>query len=710
MTLKSTDNIRKMQDFADSQYHRPHDPHVTIPAGPPQPYDIKEDGSWEEGDVQVIKRSSLRRRRTVLTLSVIAFTIGSLMIVLSSPYSKEFLAPGPLNSSHAQLLAGKGADRCAACHSGSTSSAFGWVAHAFSGASNKLTQSELCLECHKSTLNEQFALNPHSVDPVQLSQKTATFQNASFVSNLSMPPVSSDNKIACSACHREHKGNIDLKAMTDSQCQSCHQENYHSFEDDHPEFTNWPKPSRQQIAFDHSTHSGKHFPSKNASFDCSQCHLDDAYKNAKIQAPFEQACASCHEKDIVDSGMDGFALFSLPMLDMKAIEAQDLDVASWPLVATGGFDGPLPAAMRLLLMADPDANLILATKSKSFDFSDFDPDNEGDVAEAVTLVWSIKRLLHELSLNGKPAMKRRLELALGRDVDDVQVNNMLAGLDAPAFAAAARRWLPSLSKEVKAKFGGGDEMGVSEMGRQHDFLTRMKFQEELAKNPLGGDGSGSVEADPGTLQFDSGPEVAKVVDETPRLPDPIKAPGEVAVFNVNRKGSADLRTGWIRDDRSLCIAYRPAGHQDEFLKHWIDLVVANPGADSNVATGALYESLTDVSSIGNCRYCHTLKRNEDQSLVMNWKASRRDGSIGEFTYFSHRPHLIQPELQDCSHCHRMDSSVSNNESFASLDQFDYRSNFSPIEKANCSKCHQKGLTTNSCTSCHNYHVGGHKSQ
>jgi hypothetical protein len=697
MTLKSNDDIHKMQDFADSDYHRPHDPQVTIPAGPPQPYDIKEDGSWEEGDVQVIKRSSLRRRRTVLTWSVIAFTIGSLMIVLSSPYSKEFLAPGPLNSSHAQLLAGQGADRCAACHSGSTSSAFGWVAHAFSGASNKLTQSELCLECHKSTMNEQFALNPHNVDPSELSKKSATFRNASFVSNLALPPVSSDNEIACSACHREHKGNLDLKAMTDSQCQSCHSENYHSFEDDHPEFTNWPQPSRQQIAFDHSTHSGKHFPSKNTSFDCSQCHLDDAYKNAKIQAPFEQACASCHEKSIVDSGMDGFALFALPVLDMKAIEAQDLDVASWPLAATGGFDGPLPAAMRLLLMADPDANLVLATKPNSFDFSDFDPDSESDVAEAVTLVWSIKRLLYDLSLNGGPAMNRRLDLALGREVDAAKVNKMLAGLDAPSFAAAARRWLPSLGKEVKAKFGS-NEVGASWSANQHNYLARMKFQEQLAENPLSGGG-----------QVDVSASAVRAANDVPQLPV-VSAPSEVAILHVNRNESAGFRSGWMRDDRTLQIAYRPAGHDDEFLKHWIEMVLANPNADTSVATGALYESLTEVSSIGNCRYCHTLKRNEDQSLVMNWKASRRDGAVGQFTNFSHRPHLIQPELQDCSHCHRMDSSVSNNESFTSLDQLDYRSNFSPIEKANCSKCHQKGLTTNSCTTCHNYHVGGHKSQ
>ncbi len=712
MSLKSDDFLR-MQDFADSEYHRPHDPVVTVPSGVPQPYHIDENGSWDEGDEEpVLQRSSLRRRRTVLTLSVIAFTIGALMIVLASPYSKEFLAPGPLHSSHAQLLAGKGAGRCADCHSGSTSSAFGWVAHAFSGTSNRMTQSELCLECHKSTIKEQFALNPHNVSPQQLAARTGTNQNTSFVSNLLASPVSSDNRIACNACHREHKGNIDLKSMTDSQCQSCHQEDFHSFETDHPEFTNWPKPSRQKIAFDHSAHSGKHFPSKSKSFDCRQCHLDDAYQNAKVMAPFEQACASCHEQQIVNSGADGFALFALPMLDMKAIEAQELSVASWPLVATGVFDGPLPSAMRLLLMADSDAAAILATKPKSFDFSDFDPGNESDVRDAVTLVWSIKRLLHELSLNGKSALKQRLELALGRLVSDAIVNRILDGMDARVFATASRRWLPKLNTEVAAKFGGVFSVDDSGSMKRQRYLARVIVQEELAVNPFRGDAVRVERSSDSVVAVNNIRQLPLKIEPQETQRAPMQAPLEVSVIRIpaTASGNTNLRRGWVRDDTTLSLAYHPEGHEDGFLQHWIDLVLAKPNADSNAATASLYESLTQVSSIGNCRYCHTLKRNVDQSLLMNWKALQRDGSIGQFTSFSHRPHLIQPALQDCSHCHRMDSTVSNKESFISLDQCEYRSNFQPILKATCTTCHQKNLTSNRCTTCHDYHVGGQKPQ
>ena len=470
MTLKPNNDL---ENFSETSYHRPHDPTVEIPAGSAKPWPIRENGTWDLSEEEpTITRPSLRHRRRVMSICVIAFTIGSLLIILSSPYSKEFLAPGPLHSSHAQLLAGQGADRCAACHSGSSSSTFGWIAHAFSGASNEQTQSQLCLECHKASMNESFALNPHNVAPAELKKKSP-FQNASFVSKLKMPPVTANHEIACSACHREHKGIKDLKAMTDSQCQSCHQSNFHSFETDHPEFTNWPVASKQNIAFDHSTHSLKHFPGSGTEFNCSQCHLDDAWQNAKIQAPFEQACASCHEKKIVDSGTDGFALLSVPVLDMKAIEKQNLNVGSWPLAATGDFDGTFPPAMRLFLMADPDAGPILASKPDSFEFADFDPANDGDVRDAVTIAWSIKRLLHELSLHGSPAVKRRLESTLGREIEDDDVSDILNGMDDRSFAGAARRWFPKLQGEIKTKFGAASEPGLMGTIDKQDWLGKV---------------------------------------------------------------------------------------------------------------------------------------------------------------------------------------------------------------------------------------------
>jgi predicted CXXCH cytochrome family protein len=719
MTKQSRDFFQ-MQDLSNPVYERPNDPFVEVPAGPIKPYRKLEDGSFDFQEQEpTVRKPSLRRKRFVLSVSITAFTIGSLLILMSSPFSKEFLAPGPLHSSHGQLLAVQGADRCSACHSAATSSFSGWIAHAFSGASDNVTQSQLCLECHQESMNEQFALNPHNVDPVELAKRSQDFKQASFVSSFKTSPVNSNNEIACSACHREHKGNQDLKALTDAQCQTCHKENYHSFETDHPDFTNWPEASRQRIAFDHSSHSLKHFATKGEVFDCKQCHMDDNYKDVKTQVPFEQACASCHSDGIVESGLSGFALFALPMLDMRAIADAKLDVKGWPSDATGDFDGELPPAMRMLLMADPDASKVLEHRPASFQFSDFDADVEADVRDAVTLAWSVKKLLHGLANAGKSEFRSRLQQVLGRPVDDFEIDGMMGGIDQEAFVAARRRWLPNLAAELKEKFGIVNQSDVATIFGSQPSLARIRPQEQLADNPLLG---ASVPSSVGQRKeglllpnndSSNRPTTNRIETQTPVASDIesglVDIPTEIPIFNVAKKGSADLQTGWIRDDRSFRVLYRPLGHEDLFLKHWIDAVSKVSGADSRPETEALFISLTSENSIGNCRYCHTLKQQDDLSFVMNWKAEQRDLSVGQFTKFSHRPHLIQPELKDCTHCHQMDTEVSNADSFSSVHGCDYQSNFKTLSKSTCTKCHQEGLTSNSCTLCHGYHIGGHKS-
>lgn len=699
-----------VQDHANAAYDRPHDPVVLVPSGSVKPYPVREDGSWDlSEDEPMVARPSLRRRRSVLTLAVVAFTIGSLLIILSSPYRNEFLAPGPLHSSHAQLLAGEGADRCAACHSGSANSSFGWLAHAFSGASNENTQSHLCLECHKASIDEAFALNPHNVAPKELAEKTDRFKNASFVSKLKSPPVNANNEIACRACHREHKGADDLKAMTDAQCQSCHQSNFHSFESDHNEFTNWPEASLQNIAFDHATHFSKHFPAGEAVFDCNRCHIDDAWQNVKVLAPFAEACASCHEQQIVDSAQSGLAILALPVLDMQAIEGQKLSVGTWPLAATGDFDGDFPPAMKLLLVADPNVGAILKQRPQSFEFSDLDPSVPEDVQDAVTLAWSIKRLLIDVSMRGQSAFRQRLEIALGRKVAKDEVGGLVGGLDQSSFAAVARRWFPGVGEEVKQKFGDSLELGLSSQLSRQDWLGSVAVQETLAENPLASGIASGVndeavaalsEAQPATP-----PQVPSVLPGH-KTPPPTTGSPENLMRHVSSSNTT-VETGWIRDDRSLRVFYRPSGHEDPFLKHWIDAMLCAQESSDPSTVSEVIGALTKPTSVGNCRYCHTLKREDEHCFVMNWKELRRDGSKGQFTSFSHRPHLTQPVLQDCSHCHRLDETTSNKESFASVDRLDYKSNFHPIEKATCASCHRAGLTDNGCTTCHDYHVGGH---
>ena len=188
-----------------------------------------------------VRKLSLRTKRRIVTLALTAFTIGALLIVINSPARNSFLAPGPLISTHAQILAEQGADRCAACHDQGNESLGAWMAGSVSNGEPSKCQSTLCMDCHKNSINSNFALDPHNVDPNRLVVDNSKLSQSGFITRVALgSPVNKNQQLACSTCHKEHHGSNDLTKLTDQQCQACHSNVYHSFESDHPEFTNWP--------------------------------------------------------------------------------------------------------------------------------------------------------------------------------------------------------------------------------------------------------------------------------------------------------------------------------------------------------------------------------------------------------------------------------------------------------------------------------------
>jgi hypothetical protein len=789
--------IKRLNDLENHPYHRPNDNWVDVPV-----QTVSEDG---ELMTVTVRRRSLRARRRIFTLSCTGFTIGLLMILCTSPYSYEFLAPGELSSNHAQILAGEGANRCSACHAAGNGSVAGWIASTLAlGRAEGLTQSELCMKCHDKTLVADAALNPHNVAPEKLTEITNKFEQVSFDGGVVFHPPVSGHNIACSACHREHHGSkIDLTAMTDKQCQTCHQSSFHSFETDHPELVSYPLKRRSRIAFDHASHSMTHFPSKHSEFNCNQCHIDDEFQNVKKLASYEQACSVCHHQQILESGRDGLALISLPMLDTHAIEAAKLKVGSWPLAATGDFDGAIPPIMRVLLSADPRAAEILGRLGPDFDFSDFDPAKTSDVEDAVELAWAIKRLLNDLSLDGQRAIRSRLELVMRLDVEDHELQQLITNLDELVFQNAVRRWLPNLNVEV-ANHRFGQPKIDQQTGRvlKNIALKQSKLSwwpadepllmragtdgELLAENPLAGliktnDGPKNVDimpivrvpaikapektepqepvdspvpmafnvrlknihadplsdpellavnplqlngdsTEPATAKMpkinkprptqtglvnadDVGNDVVEEVDSDTPTDKPEREPFRESRFVKIDRPPVVMPSGWFRNDNLFQIGYRPSGHADNCLQCWIELVTRATDADSRPETKQLFEKTISITSIGMCRTCHTTDQLPDRSFAVNWRADNRDPSVRSFTRFAHGPHLIQPNLQDCSHCHTLDTSSSNRESFQSVDASMVVSNFLPITKSNCTSCHSANQTNNGCTQCHNYHVG-----
>ena len=765
-----------LQDFSfkNSQYERPNQSFVYVPL-PQSDEGIASGEVLYERPVDdgaaVLVKPTLRKQRGMFTLAMTALTAGFLMIGLNSPWSNEFIAPGPLSSPHAQILGDMGSDRCAACHQQADGNFSQWAMSVMGGASanlsadhqhTPLTQSQLCMKCHEKNFAVDLALNPHNIPAEKMSALTTKVPSSAF-SIKSGLGLNHGSQIACNACHREHHGDVSLSQLTDQQCQSCHQQTFHSFETDHPEFTKWPLQRRQNIAFDHSTHFQKHFPANKTEFTCNQCHTADLTGNVQQTAPFEQSCGSCHAQQIADSGDRGWALFALPMIDMKAVEGSGLSVGNWPRSATGDFDGDLPPMMQLLLAADDELRPVLQEIGSDFSFGDIDPDDRDDVANGVKLIWGIKRLLRDLANGGRDALADRLASATEKSVSQETVDAILAGLDERVFDATARRWLPDLERELDRRQSvSGEALGKNSadvINRddvslwQPNILARLAPQELLADNPLSGRplnqesasvGEGlessnqEVEFDPRNAPivsspkktFTPGPDSELLVDnplqsggggsfEIPSASaassqgtsvqskatgkaSGMKLPDEIAIASAAAKVS--FQPGWYRSDVQFVIGYRPAEHADPLVKAWSDFVADNADADTALATRGLFEALTSATAAGNCRSCHTVDRLENDAFAFRWGGTTRDASAREFTKFSHRPHLTLPQLQDCQHCHQLDTTKSLTGAFDGFDGLVGVSNFAVVTKADCAACHRSGRTDSGCMQCHNYHV------
>ncbi len=785
-----------LQDFSfeHSQYQRPNQPVVYVPL--PDGEDVISHGPelYQKpvpavGDTAkpVLKSRSLRTRRGIFSFAMTALTLSFLLIAFNSPWSKELIAPGPLSSPHAQILGKLGSDRCAACHQAADQSFGQWImsavgvpsGHAVTGVAGDgataqgaaTHQSQLCMKCHGETLDAEFALNPHGASVELLDQLTSKAGGGGWADSVTQTVatglgMSHGSSIACNACHREHHGHVSLSQLTDQQCQSCHQQTFHSFEDGHPEFSVSAQQRRQRIAFDHGSHLNKHFPANKTSFDCAQCHIDDLTNNTKLTAPFEQSCGACHQQQIADSGDRGWAIFSLPMIDMEAVKQHGLSVGNWPMAATGDFDGPLPPMMGVLMSADSKAQIVLDRLGNDFAFGDIDPDDKASVADAVELVWGIKRLLKDLADGGRDSLREKISSAAGKDISNETLTQILAGLDPAVFSATAKRWLPDLDRELADV---GNENAVSSNGVRlrkteldESFVAmvqgRLAAQELLAENPLSGGGfeasdfTASVESEPDEEEevngyastpvrrephvlsedsellvenpLQSGVELSLSLDDpspaspaksaisgsarTSKIPLGLKVPDEIHIFAQAKQVA--FRPGWFRSDRRFVIGYRPADHADPLVKSWSDLAAtaSTASGEDGTAMDRFFAAVTSTNAVGSCRSCHTVDKTDHGHFEFQWTSNPRDEGEARFTKFAHRPHLILPQLQDCKYCHRMDdakSLVGTFDGFESMVSSEISSNFHPSTKADCAACHRKGHTDSGCMQCHNYHVG-----
>lgn len=167
----------------------------------------------------------------------------------------------------------------------------------------------------------------------------------------------------------------------------------------------------------------------------------------------------------------------------------------------------------------------------------------------------------------------------------------------------------------------------------------------------------------------------------------------------------DRRTagGWRLDGPSMSLRYRPTGHDDPFLRAWIDLIVALPDNQSELREACLAE-FTRPGAPGGCLTCHSVDRDAADKPIIHWAGRDRLAEPRSFTIFSHRPHLSQPELADCTHCHKIDPKANPKAAYTDGDPHAFASEFLPLPKSSCTECHRPHAAGDHCTQCHNYHV------
>ncbi len=690
-----------------------------------------------------LPQPSLRLRRGAFALACTALVTGILVALLCGPARNDLLSPGPLAHAHARMLVGNGARKCSSCHGAGDHTLTDWIRDAVSsGRHIAVSQSQLCMDCHNQSLLQQFALLPHNVAPERLAAITAASSRGTVPMGLGAP-VNERGELACASCHREHHGtDFNLAALTDQQCQTCHASHIHSFETNHPDFHDWPVVRTSSIRFDHNAHALKHFPGKEASFDCRACHVNDARGNVKLVAPFEISCAKCHSGQVYGEESSSWTFFQLPMLDTAALAGAGHPVGDWPAACEGDFDGAFPAPMKLLLAADPEVLALLNRYGPDFQWSDIDPANPEHLADAARLVWAVKRLLLALSVSTQSEIRERIERALGESgtlESAVDWEGLVLGLSPADVAEARQRWLPELQKELTLdlhdtpgeKAAGTLAFDNAVFGRPARLARKQDDDSVLAENPLarllnGEPDTGPPTTTPEVRHVDAGSDTGTVRNPYTESP-PVVGNEELLTENPLASGAplSEIASsipvtvtasrdpavaklpdpapgGWYRNDRWFSISYKATRHEDPVLKNWIDVALRHADAPAvRASTASLL--VADAGATGACLECHAVSGIEGGHDAFRWSLQYRDTSVREFTRFSHAPHDIQSDLTDCTRCHQLNNDAGLASAVEGAGEF--ASDFAPLLRASCAACHRKGGAPSGCVDCHNYHVG-----
>jgi len=536
--------------------------------------------------------------------------------------------------------------------------------------SHAIQDSQKCIKCHN--LGES-PLNPHAMSQNELTSLTKQSRADRHVNsapwlvtvanNSGRSPMHAD-KLACSLCHKEHRGRFsDLQQFSDGQCQVCHTKQFHSFVSGHPEYEDFPYSQRTRIHFDHSTHYGTHFanfkrvmPDGIAPATCRSCHVSNSTRQMMTLVSYETACGSCHTRQMQGPYTD-IAFFALPELDIR-----EQPVGEWP-------EPPSGHSMTGLEDLPPFMTVLLSTQSQWQEGMHILERAEDDAAAQrgyQKLAIATKLLTGDLIENGESALRRRLRAAVG-DYGSEQVVDRLTLSTSPLINIlrnSAGVWFPNLSDEWNSLDGNSPpDRQTTSIDQQ---LTSVM------------DANWHVGTNPSVIRY----RPSRHAEATPK--------------------------------EMLDALVQISGIQEE--------------PDTRTSIGALrglYRQMTHPRGAFRCIKCHSIDQTPDETLIVNWQALKPDTKQRRLVRFSHAPHITLLNHkkatihdQDCRTCHILEELEQRNQKFfhrqyetlthpasANVDRTERTcSGFGPITKSVCVECHTQQLAGNSCLKCHNYHA------
>ncbi|GJL79307.1 MAG: hypothetical protein NPINA01_22960 [Nitrospinaceae bacterium] len=168
--------------------------------------------------------------------------------------------------------------------------------------------------------------------------------------------------------------------------------------------------------------------------------------------------------------------------------------------------------------------------------------------------------------------------------------------------------------------------------------------------------------------------------------------------------------GWHAD--LLEMRYTPVDHKDPVALSWIEFALAVPlgKMDDMKRERALAmrdQMLSSKEGVGGCFKCHAANAapslDGENRLSIHW--GYKDLKNLPYLKFSHKSHLdVLGKGKACKTCHVLNESTPLELSANELDSMLITSNFNPMNKNTCMKCHTKGKVRQECQLCHSYHL------